>query len=90
MFDATGCFVGNEWTLPEFVVRSPISGLYLTTEGSKTSDSEWAHDLSKAKVFHCRNDAYNAFLQRGKRLFEIPEYARNGGRDAIRDKDELK
>lgn len=90
VFDATGCFVGNEWTLPEFVVRSPISGLYLTTEGSKTSDSEWAHDLSKAKVFHCRNDAYNAFLQRGKRLFEIPEYARNGGRDAIRDKDELK
>lgn len=90
VFDATGCFVGNEWTLPEFVVRSPVSGLYLTTEGSKTSDSEWVHDLSKAKVFHYRNAAYNAFLQRGKRLWEIPEYAKNGGRDAIMDKDELK
>ena len=90
VFDATDCFVGNEWTLPEFVVRSPVSGLYLMTEGSKTSDSEWVHDLSKAKVFHSRNDAYNAFLQRGKRLWEIPEYARNSGRDAIREKDELK
>lgn len=90
VFDATGRFVGDEWTLPEFVVRSPVSGLYLMTESSKDSDSEWVHDLSKAKVFNCRNAAYNAFLQRGKRLWEIQEYARNGGRDAIRDKDELK
>lgn len=71
-------------------MRSPISGLYLETEGSKTSDSEWVHDLSKAKVFPCRNAAYNAFIQHGKRLWEIPEYAKNGGRDAIKDKDELK
>ena len=90
VFDATGCFVGNEWTLPEFIVRSPVSGLYLMTESSKDSDSEWVHDLSRAKVFPCRNAAYNAFIQHGKRLYEIPEYARNGGRDAIKDKDELK
>lgn len=42
VFDATGHFVGDEWTIPELVVRSPVSGLYLMTEGSKTID--FRHD----------------------------------------------
>lgn len=90
VFDATGRFVGDEWTIPELVVKSPISGLYLMTEGSKETDSEWTADLSKAKVFHHWNCAYNAFLQCGKRLWTIPEYAKNSGHDTIKDKDELK
>lgn len=90
VFDATGHFVGDEWTIPELVVRSPISGLYLMTEGSKTTDSEWTADLSKAKVFHHWNCAYNAFLQAGKRLWEFEPYAADGGHKAIKDKDEWK
>ena len=90
VFDATGRFVGDEWTIPELVVKSPISGLFLMTEGSKETASEWTADLSKAKVFHCWNCAYNAFLKRGKRLWELEEYSVNGGHKAIKDKDELK
>lgn len=90
VFDATGRFVGDEWTIPELVVKSPISGLYLMTEGSEDSDAEWIGDLAKAKVFCHWNCAYNAFLQRGKRLWSLPEYAKNSGHDAIKDKDELK
>ncbi len=90
VFDATGHFVGDEWTIPELVVRSPISGLYLMTEGSKTTDSEWTADLSKAKVFHHWSCAYNAFLQAGKRLWEFEPYAADGGHKAIKDKDEWK
>ena len=90
VFDATGHFVGDEWTIPELVIRSPISGLYLMTEGSKTTDSEWTADLSKAKVFHHWNCAYNAYLQPGKRLWEFELYAADGGHKAIKDKDEWK
>ena len=90
VFDATGRFVGDEWTIPELVVKSPISGLFLMTEGSKETDSEWTADLSKAKVFHHWNCAYNAFLQAGKRLWEFGPYAADGGHKAIKDKDELK
>lgn len=90
VFDETGHFVGDEWTIPEFVVRSPVSGLYLMTEGSKDSDAEWTGDWAKAKVFNNRNNAYNAVIQHGKRLYEYAEYAKNGGHDAIRDRDELK
>lgn len=90
VFDATGHFVGDEWTLPELVVKSPVSGLYLMTEGSMDSAAEWVSDLSKAKVFCHWNCAYNAVLMRDKRLWELPAYAQNGGHDAIKDKDELK
>ena len=90
VFDATGLFVGDEWTMPELVVKSPVSGLFLMTEGSGTTDSEWTTDLSKAKVFHHWNCAYNAFLQAGKRLWELETYAVDGGHKAIKDKDELK
>jgi len=90
VFDATGHFVGDEWTIPELVIRSPISGLYLMTEGSKTTDSEWTADLAKAKVFHHWNCAYNAYLQAGKRLWEFETYAADGGHKAIKDKDEWK
>lgn len=90
VFDATGHFVGDEWTIPELVIRSPISGLYLMTEGSKTTDSEWTADLSKAKVFHHWHCAYNAYLQAGKRLWEFEPYAADGGHKAIKDKDEWK
>ena len=90
VFDATGHFVGDEWTIPELVIRSPISGMYLMTDGSKNSSSEWTSDLSKAKVFHHWHCAYNAFLVGNKRLWAIPEYAKNGGHDAIKDKDEWK
>jgi len=90
VFDATGSFVGDEWTIPELVIKSPISGLFLMTEGSKDSDSEWTADLSKAKVFHHWHCAYNAFLQAGKRLWEFEPYAADGGHKAIMDKDEVK
>lgn len=90
VFDATGRFVGDEWTIPELVIRSPISGRYLMTEAGKDWDSEWTGDLAKAKVFHCWNCAYNAFILFGKRLCELPEYAKNQGHDTIKDKDELK
>lgn len=90
VFDSTGHFVGDEWMIPELVIKSPISGLYLMTEGSKETDSEWTPDLSKAKVFHHWNCAYNAYLQAGKRLWEFEPYAADGGHKAIKDKDELK
>ena len=41
-------------------------------------------------MFHHWNCAYNAFLKDGKRLWSFPEFAANGGHDAIKDKDELK
>lgn len=90
VFDATGRFVGDEWTIPELVVKSPLSGRYLMTEGDKERDPGWTEDLAKAKVFRHWSCAYNAFLQPGKRLWELPEYAANGGHDTIKDKDELK
>lgn len=89
VFDATGHFVGDEWTIPELVIRSPVSGLYLMTEADKNSRSLWTEHLAKAKVFHHWNCAYNALLEPEKRLWKIPEYAKNGGHDAIREKDEL-
>ena len=90
VFDATGHFVGDKWTIPELVIRSPISGRYLMTEAGNDWDAEWTGDLAKAKVFHHWNCAYNAFLQLGKRLWEIPEYAKNMGHDAIKEKDDIK
>lgn len=90
VFDATGHFVGDGWTIPELIVRSPVSGLFLMTEGSETADSEWTADLSKAKVFHRWSCAYNVFLQAGKRLWEFEAYAADGGHKAIKDKEELK
>lgn len=90
VFDATGRFIGDAWTIPELVVRSPMTGLYLMTEGSEDSDAVWIRDLDKAQVFHHWTCAYNAFLQRGKRLWSLPEYAKNHGHDTIKDKDELK
>lgn len=89
VFDATGRFVGDEWTIPELVIKSPVSGLYLMTEADKNSRSVWTEHLAKAKVFHHWNCAYNALLEPEKRLWKIPEYAKNGGHDAIREKDEL-
>ncbi len=90
VFDATGRFVGDEWTIPELVIKSPVSGRYLVAEAGKDWDAEWTVDIAKAKVFHHWNCAYNAFLQCGKRLWAIPEYAKNMGHDAIKEKDELK
>ena len=90
VFDATGHFVGDEWTIPELVIKSPVSGLYVLDDGTTESDAQWTPDLDKAKVFHHWNCAYNAFLQCGKRLCKIPEYAKNMGRDAIKEKDDIK
>lgn len=90
VFDATGHFVGDEWTIPELVIRSPVSGRYLVAEAGKDWDAEWTVDIAKAKVFHHWNCAYNAFLQCGKRLYTIPEYAKNMGHDAIKEKDDIK
>lgn len=90
VFDATGHFVGDEWTMPELVIRSPVSGRYLVAEAGKDWDAEWTVDIAKAKVFHHWNCAYNAFLQCGKRLHAIPEYAKNMGHDAIKEKDDIK
>lgn len=90
VFDATGRFVGDEWTVPELIVRNPISGQYLLDDGTTESPATWTDDLSKAKVFRSWNGAYNAFLIPGRRLGRFPEFAKNGGHDAIKDKDELK
>ena len=90
VFDATGHFVGDEWTIPELVIRSPISGLYVLDDGTTESDAQWTPDLDKAKVFHHWSCAYNAFLQAGKRLWEFEPYAADGGHKAIKDKDEWK
>jgi len=90
VFDATGRFVGDEWTIPELVIKSPISGLFLMIEADGDSNALWTADLGQAKVFHHWHCAYNAFLQRGKRLWEFQPYAADGGHKAIMDKDEVK
>ena len=90
VFDATGRFVGDDWTIPELVIRSPNTGAYLKTEACKEWDAEWTDNLSEAKVFHHWNCAYNAFLGYGERLWSLPEFAAEGGHIAIKDKDELK
>lgn len=96
VFDETGHFVGDEWTIPELVVVHPYTKLYLETEDGDVIDGnkmtvKWTTDLSKAKVFRYRNTAYNAMLGNGKRLYDV-----FGSCDAvqakgiIKDKDELK
>ena len=92
-FDETYKFVGDEWTIPELVIRNPDTKLFLMAEGSdaldaERTDAEWTDDLSKAKVFRHWNCAYNAFLEHGKRLHEFAQYTANRGHDAIKDKDE--
>jgi hypothetical protein len=90
VFDATGHFVGDEWTIPELVVKSPVSGLYMLDDGTTESEAKWTVDLKEAKVFHHWSCAYNAYLRDGKRLWQFPEFSANGGRNVIKDKDELK
>lgn len=99
VFDATGHFVGDEWTIPELVVRQParegLAPTYLLAEGEKAEDgtfreAKWTVELKEAKVFHSWHCAYNAYLRDGKRLWQFPEFAANGGHDVIKDKDELK
>lgn len=99
VFDATGHFVGDEWTIPELVIWQParegLAPTYLLAEGEKAGDgtfkeAKWTVELKEAKVFHSWHLAYNAYLRDGKRLWQFPEFAANGGHDAIKDKDELK
>ena len=99
VFDATGHFVGDEWTIPELIIRQPgregLAPTYLLAEGEKAKDgtfreAKWTVELKEAKVFRHWNCAYNAFLKDGKRLWQFPEFAANGGHDVIKDKDELK
>lgn len=92
VFDATGRFVGDEWTIPELVVVHPGSpGTYLCAEADdRHPEATWTTELRDAKTFRSWNGAYNAFLTADRRLFGFPEFAKNQGRDAIKDKDELK
>ena len=96
VFDDTGNFVGDTWTIPELVVIHPDTKLYLMTENGDFVDGHkvpvtWTQDLSKAKVFRHWNCAYNAFVDGDKRLWAAwgngsPESVKN----IIKDKDELK
>jgi len=92
VFDATGRFVGDEWTIPELVIVHPEHPYtYLCAEADdRHPAAAWTTELRDAKVFRSWNGAYNAFLAADRRLFGFPEFAKNQGRDAIKDKDELK
>lgn len=96
VFDATGRFAGDEWTLPELVVVHPETKLYLALEFEKsargqTSVAVWTPDPSLAKVYHHWNCAYNAMLEDGKRLWNVfGDYETVRAKGIIKDKDELK
>jgi len=96
VFDNTGHFVGDEWTIPEMVIIHPDTKLYLASEfeksaGGQPSVAVWTPDLSLAKVYRHWNCAYNAMLEDGKCLWNVfgsCETVRAKG--IIKDKDELK
>jgi len=94
VFDATGRFVGDEWTIPELVIVHPETKLYLCREsdvinGRKVRAS-WTQDLSEAKVYRHWNSAYNAFVGDGERLWDVFSHDTIRSENIIRDKDELK
>lgn len=95
VFDATGHFVGDEWTIPELVIVHPETKMYMCGEAVVINGSKcpavWTKDLSKAKVYRHWNCAYNAFVDVGKRLWNVfGDYENVRQKNIIIDKDELK
>lgn len=96
VFDDTGHFVGDEWTIPELVIVHPETKLYLRAESSRlggnlTAPAIWTKELSEAMVFHHWNCAYNAFVDGDKRLWNVfGDYENVRQTKIIIDKDELK
>ena len=95
VFDATGYFVGDEWTIPELVIRHPETGMYLASEFDKLADGTpvaavWTQDLDKARVYRGWNIANNADVEEGKRLWNLFDYDTVRSKGIIKDKDELK
>ena len=95
VFDATGHFVGDEWTIPELVIRHPETGKYLASEFDKLADgtpvpATWTEDLDKAYVYRDWNIANNADIEEGKRLWNLFDYDTVRSKGIIKEKDELK
>lgn len=96
VFDDTGRFVGDEWTIPELVIQHPETGFYLLNETWKQGDGSpvpavWTRDLEKAKVYRHWNCAYNAMLEDGTRLWNVfGDYKTVRAKGIIKDKDELR
>ena len=87
VFDATGHFVGDDWTIPEFVVFDASAGGYL----KKLADDKyaWTGDLDEATVFRYWNGASCAYQSAVPGEYGTSEgYARL--RTAIQEKDTLK
>lgn len=94
IFDASGSFVGDEFSVPELVIRHPETGRYLLVEAWKEGDGSpvpavWTCDLMKAKVYHNWNHANNADLEEGKRLWNLFSHDTVQSKGIIRDRDEL-
>ena len=98
VFDNTGHFVGDEWTMPELVIVHPGSTvrLYLMEEADENppegarSVALWTQDLSKAKVYHHWNCAYNALIDGKVRLHKaFGPYDAVREKNVIRDKDDI-
>ena len=95
VFDATGHFVGDEWTIPELVIRHPETGEYLASEFDKLADGTpvpavWTQDLDKAYVYRAWNIANNADIEEGKKLWKLFDYDTVRSKGIIKDKDALK
>lgn len=95
VFDATGRFVGDEWTIPELVIRHPETGMYLASEFGKRADGTpvpamWTQDLDKACVYRHWNAANNANIEDGKRLWNLFDYNTVRAKGIIKDKEEIK
>ena len=96
VFDDTGRFVGDEWTIPELVIVHPETKQYLRAESSRlggnlTAPAIWTKELSEAMVFHHWNCAYNAFVDGDKRLWNVfGDYENVRQKKIIIDKDELR
>lgn len=95
VFDATGHFVGDDWTIPELVIRHPETGMYLASEFGKRADGTpvpamWTQDLDKACVYRHWNAANNANIEDGKRLWNLFDYNTVRAKGIIKDKDEIR
>lgn len=93
IFDASGDFVGDEFTVPELVIQCPGTGGYLLVEAWEEGDGTpvpavWTRDLTKAKVYHNWNCASNAAIGDGKRLWNL--YGHDQLKGIIKEKDGLR
>jgi hypothetical protein len=93
IFDASGDFVGDEFTVPELVIRHPETGAYLFAEARKKGDGSldaalWTFDLAKAKVYHNWDAANNADIDGGMKLWNMFDSDTVRSKGIIKDKDE--